>query len=200
MRCLQMPLFWFSSFANRIKRIRDKTFCFDVRFRPNPCTRHTSHIHGVGCNSGELCGISISEVPHLLLRKQAMIGSLSQNPFCHLQANSEWLTILESLKKKKEKKKKKQTRALFELTQQTIKGYGLCGAHLGLLPQTYLLHFFLYLFLWGSCLWLTLVSFAVSISTFFYHACMFNSRRICARVVLIVGSTRVVKTCWGVGM
>ena len=102
-----MPLFWFSSFANRIKRIRDKTFCFDVRFRPNPCTRHTSHIHGVGCNSGELCGISISEVPHLLLRKQAMIGSLSQNPFCHLQANSEWLTILESLKKKKEKKKKK---------------------------------------------------------------------------------------------
>ena len=132
-----MPLFWFSSFANRIKRIRDKTFCFDVRFRPNPCTRHTSHIHGVGCNSGELCGISISEVPHLLLRKQAMIGSLSQNPFCHLQANSEWLTILESLKKKKEKKKKKQTRALFELTQQTTKGYGLCGAHLGLLPQTY---------------------------------------------------------------
>ena len=30
------PLFWFVSFANRIKRIRDKTFCFDVRLWPNP--------------------------------------------------------------------------------------------------------------------------------------------------------------------
>ena len=64
-----------------------------------------------------------------------------------------------------------------------------------------LLHFFLYLFWSDSCLELTLVSFSISISTFFYHACMFNSQRICARVVLIVGSTRrVVKTCWGVGM
>ena len=47
-RCLQMPLFWFVSFANGIKRIREKTFCFDVRLGPNPRTWHTSCIHGVG--------------------------------------------------------------------------------------------------------------------------------------------------------
>ena len=28
--CLQMPIFWFVSSTNEIKRIRDKTFCLDV--------------------------------------------------------------------------------------------------------------------------------------------------------------------------
>ena len=98
-----MPLFWFVSFANRIKRIRDKTFFFIVRLRPNPHTRHTSRIHRAGCNSGELRGIHMSEVPPLLLEKQVTTGSLSRNLFCHLQVNGKWLIILESLKKKKRK-------------------------------------------------------------------------------------------------
>jgi len=84
-----MPLFGFVSFANGIKRTRDKTFCFNVRLGPNPRIRHTSHIHGVGCNSEKLRGIRMSEVLALLLRKRATAGSLSQNLFSHLQANDE---------------------------------------------------------------------------------------------------------------
>ena len=84
MQCLLMPLFWFVRFANEIKRIRDKTFCFDIRLGPNPRTQHTKHIHGPRCNSTELCGIHMSEFPPLLLRKRKMIGSLSQNLFFQL--------------------------------------------------------------------------------------------------------------------
>ena len=127
-----MPLFWSVSFANGIKRIRDKTFYFDVRLEPNPHAWHTSCIHGAGCNSEKLRGIRRSEVSPLLLGKWAMTCSLSQKLFCHLQANGEWLTILESLKKNKENKQG----CSYELTQQTTKGYSLCGVHLGLLPQT----------------------------------------------------------------
>ena len=127
-----MLLFWFVSFINGIKRIRDKTFCFDVQLEPNPCTRHTLRIHGARCNYEELRGIRMSKFPPLLLGKWAMTGSLFQNMFCHLQVNGEWLTILESLKKKKENKQG----CSYELTQQTTKGYGLCGVHPGLLPQT----------------------------------------------------------------
>ena len=53
-----------------------------------------------------------------------------------------------------------------------------------------LLHFFLYLLWWSSCLRLTLLSFSITISTLSYRAFMFNSQRICARVVLIVGSIK----------
>ena len=128
-----MPLFWFVSFANGIKRIRDRTFCFDVQLGPNPHTQHTSCIHGAGCSSEELRGIHMSKVPPLLLEKWATTGSLSQNLFCHLQANGKWLTILESPKKKKKKTNKGCS---YELTQQITKGYSLCGVYLGLLPQT----------------------------------------------------------------
>ena len=65
------------------------------------------------------------------------------------------------------------------------------GSYLKLLQVTcssFLLHFFLYLFWWGSCLKLTLVSFSITIFTLFYRAYVFNSQRICAWVVLIVGS------------
>ena len=41
MQCQQMPIFWFISFTNRIKRIRDKTFCFDVR--SGPIHAHDTH-------------------------------------------------------------------------------------------------------------------------------------------------------------
>ena len=70
MQCLQMPHFWLMSFANGIKRIRDKTFCFNLRFGPKPRLWHISHIHGMGCNSEELRGIYKFEVPPLLLGKQ----------------------------------------------------------------------------------------------------------------------------------
>ena len=103
MRCLRMPLFWFVSFFDGTKRIRDKIFCFDIRLEPNPYTRHTSHRHREGCNSKELRGIRMSEFPPLLLGKRAMTGSLSQNLFCQLQGKGEWLTILESLKRKIDK-------------------------------------------------------------------------------------------------
>ena len=126
-------LFLFMSFVNGIKRIRDKTFCFDVWLRPNPRTRHTSCIHRAGCNSKELRGIRMSEVPPFLLGKRAMWGSLSQNLFCHLQENGEWLTILKSLKKKQKQNKQGCS---YELTPQTPKGYSLCDVHLGLLSQT----------------------------------------------------------------
>ena len=53
-------------------------------------------------------------------------------------ASKWWVTHypIVTKKKKKRKKKKEQTRVLFELTQQTTKGYSLCGIHPRLLPQT----------------------------------------------------------------
>ena len=95
-----MPLFWFVNSTNGIKRIRDKTFCFVVRLRPNLRTWQTTCIHGTGCNPIELRGIRMSEFPPLLLRKRATTSPLSQNLFCQLQAKGEWLIILESLKRK----------------------------------------------------------------------------------------------------
>ena len=176
MRFLQMLLFWFMSFTNEINRIRDKKICFDVWLGHNPHTRHTSRIHGARCNFEELRGTSdMSEVPPLLLGKRAMTSSLSQSLFYHLQVNGKWLTILESLKEK-------EKCCSYELTHHTTKGYSLCGVHPGLLPQTSLGDLFLLSssflslpFRWCSCLKLALASFSITISTFFYHAYMFNS-------------------------
>ena len=135
MLCLQIPLFWFMSSNNKNKRIRDKIFCFDIRLGPNPCTRHTTCIHGVGCNSAELCGIRMSEFPPLFLGKQAMIGSLSQNLFCQLQAKGEWLTILESLKKKNKHGQRLQPSTKQIRCSNELKRIHFCGIHLGLLYQ-----------------------------------------------------------------
>jgi len=65
MRCLQMPLFWFVSYANGIKRVRHKTFCFNIRLGPNHAhgTQHTymgrgatpqSYV-GFVCQNSHLC-------------------------------------------------------------------------------------------------------------------------------------------------
>ena len=205
MRCLQIH------FTNGIKRIRDKTFCFDVWLGPNPCTWHIARIHGVGCKFAESRGIRMFEFAPLLLWKWAMTSSLSQNSFYQLQAKCEWLTILESLKKKNKQGQRpqpstKQTRCFYEL-----KKIYTCGVHLRLLLQTSLV---------GLRLWVILV-FSVSISTcsgealasrwpwslppslsllvclhiqfpwdmcinFGLHrvcACIFNSRRICAQIM-----------------
>ena len=109
-----MPLFWFVTFTHRMKRIRDKIFCFDIRLEPNLRTRHTTHIKWARCDFVESHGIHMSEFPPLLLKKRATTGSLSQNLFCQLQAKGEWLTILESLKKKTKKQTNKQ-RCSYEL-------------------------------------------------------------------------------------
>ena len=60
--------------------------------------------------------------------------------------------------------------------------WGSCLKLLRMTCSSCLLHFFLYLVGWDSWLELALASFSITISTFFYHACMFNSQRICARV------------------
>ena len=208
MRSLQMPLFWFVSFANEIKRIRYKTFCFDVRLGPNPCTQHIKCIHGAGCNSAELLGIHMSKFPPLLLRKWATIGSLSQNLFCKLQAKGEWLTILGSLKKKNNQGQwpqppNKQMRCSYKLEMIYI-----CGVHLGLLCQTspgglrlrVIPVFSIYISpcsdkalasRWPWSLFLSLplplclhVQFLRDMCTSsVWYACMFNSRRICAQIL-----------------
>ena len=202
MRCLQIH------FTNGLKRIRDKTFCFDVWLGPNPCTWHIARIHGVGCKFAESRGIRMFEFAPLLLWKWAMTSSLSQNSFYQLQAKCEWLTILESLKKKNKQGQRpqpstKQTRCFYEL-----KKIYTCGVHLRLLLQTSLV---------GLRLWVILV-FSVSISTcsgealasrwpwslslslplplclhiqfhwdmctsFAWSACLFNSQRICAQIL-----------------
>ena len=83
MRYLQMPLFWFISFVIGIKRIRDKTFCFNVRLGTNPHTQHTSCIHGAGRDFAKLCGIHLFEFPPLLLGKWATIGWISRTCFAN---------------------------------------------------------------------------------------------------------------------
>jgi len=77
------------SSANGIKKIRDKKFCFDVWLGPNPHTQKTIRIHRAGCNSAKLCGICMFEVLGVLLGKRVMIGSLSKNLVCQLQAKGE---------------------------------------------------------------------------------------------------------------
>ena len=138
-----------------------------------------------------MCEIRMSKVPPLLLEKRAMTGLLSQNLFCHLQANGKCLTILESLKKKKGNKQG----CFYELTQQTTKGYSFYGVHSRLLPQTSSAELFLLssspLFLPGKALALVYLGlFLYHYLYLFYHASMFNSRGICAWVALIVRSTR----------
>ena len=187
-----MPLFWFVSFATGIKRIRDKTFCFNVQLGSNLCTRHTSRIHGAGCNSKSCVGFRTFELPPLLLEKQATTNSLSQNMFCQLQAKGEWLTILESLKRKTKVLLRAQTikrGCSYELKKSNkrcsyeLKRIYICGVYLGFLPQTSL---------GGTCLLspslpvlvrlLPRVDLGVCLYPYlFYHAYMFSSCRICER-------------------
>ena len=66
-----------------------------------PHAHDTHHAYmGWGATPKSYVGFRKSEFPPLLLGKWAMIGLLSQNLFCQLQAKIEWLTILESLKRK----------------------------------------------------------------------------------------------------
>ena len=181
------------SFVDGIKRIRDKTFCFDIRLGPNPHTRHTSHIHGAGCNFGGLRGIRMSKVSPFLLEKWAMTSSLYQNLFCDLNTNGEWLTILESLRKKKKTNKG----ALWANPKNNKRIQSLwCPSRVLALNFSGRLIYFVF---FTSCSTFSSEALAsgwpwsLSLSLFlpfFYSACMFNSLQICARAVLIIVSTR----------
>ena len=137
-----------------------------------------------------------------------MIGSLSQNLFCKLQAKGEWLTILGSLKKKNKQGQwpqppNKQMRCSYKLEMIYI-----CGVHLGLLCQTspsglrlrVIPVFSIYISpcsnkafasRWHWSLFLSLplplclyVQFLRDMCTSsVWYACMFNSRRICAQIL-----------------
>ena len=152
------------SSVDEIKRIRGKTFCFNVQLRPNPRTQHTKCIHRAGCNSIESRGIRMSEFPPLLLRKRATTSPLSQNLFCQLQAKGEWLIILESLKRKNKQGQRPQpsTKKIKGLLRaQTTKPKRvllrswkiyICGVHLGALASNF-------------SGWLAPLIFSISIST-----------------------------------
>ena len=156
-------------------------------------TQHTSCLHRARCNSEELLRIQMSEFPPLLLRKQATIGSLSQNLFCQLQAKGKWLTILESQKKERGalRSLNKQTKVLL-LAQTNKQGcsyefrriyiYLWCpsGALASNFSRWYLSSISI-----STCFGEALASgwpWSLSLSLYlFYHACKFNSHRICAR-------------------
>ena len=137
----------------------------------------------------KLCGICMSEVPSLLLRKRAITSSLSQNLFCHLQISGELLAILESLKRK-EKTNKGWS---YELTQQITKGYSLCGVHSGLLPQTSLGDLFLLFSSLLSLPFLVRLLPRVSLGLFLYHYLYI----FLSRLDIHQGWW---KTCWGVNV
>ena len=137
MRCLQLPLFWFVSFTNGIKRKKDKTFCFDVQLRPNQCTWQTC-IHEARCKTQKLCGIRLSKVPRLLLEKRVTTCSQYKSLVCRL-LNKRWLTHYPKVTKKE-----KQTwptssninptnKVLLWARQRTYLGVSICRSCLKLL-------------------------------------------------------------------
>ena len=128
-----MPLFWFVSFANRFRRIRDKTFCFDVWLEPNPCTWHTSCIQGAGYNSKELRDSYVWS-PSFVAWEMSNDRFTVPEPVLPLVSKCR-VTTYPKVTKKEKKKKNKQGYS-YELTQQKANEYSLCGVHLGLLPQT----------------------------------------------------------------
>ena len=144
-----MPLFWFMIFTNRIKRIRDKTFCFDIRLRPNPRTWHTSRIHGVGCNSEKLRWISYVQISTFVA--QDMRSNKFALPELVLPIVSKrWVTHYPRVNKKKNKgaltSLNKQTRGCsYELKRIHISGVHL-GPDLKLLQVVLVFHIHLYLF------------------------------------------------------
>ena len=93
---------------------------FRLTARPNQCTRHTSLIHGAGCNSEELRRISYVQIPTFVAREMSNDSFTILEPILPI-AKGEWLIILESLKRKK--------RCFYELKQlnkgalTSLKGY-----------------------------------------------------------------------------
>ena len=165
-----MTLFWFVGFTNRIKIISDKTFCFDVWPGPNLWKWHTSHIHRVGCNSEELCGISYVWIPTYVAQ----------------ETRNDRFVILESILPIASKRrvthyprvtKKKKQRCSYKLKQTnkgaltSLKWYiyiyisvlSIWVSCLKLLWVVLVFHLHLYLFWWGFYLGLTLVSRSLSL-------------------------------------
>ena len=122
-----MPFFLFVSFANEIKRIRDKTFCFDIQLKPNHDIHHTYMGRGA---TQESC------VEFLCLKSHLCCSGNKQQHVCYPRTCFATYKQIasDSLSQSHLKRKRKQTRELFKLTQQTIKGYSLCGVHSWLFP------------------------------------------------------------------
>ena len=82
MRVYSCPFFdlWVPLMKSKEKRDGKKNF--NIQLKPNQHTWQTTCIHGAGCIPKELCGIHISEIPHVLLRKRTTIGSLSMVSIC----------------------------------------------------------------------------------------------------------------------
>ena len=155
-----MPFFWFASFADIIKRIRDETFCFGIWLVPNPCTWHTSCIHGVGCNSEELRGILYVWIPAFIA--QEMSNNRFTIPKLVLPIASKMrVTHYPKVTKKKNKcaltSLKNQTRVLlraqktkkrcsYELKMTYISVVSIWGSFLKLLRVVLVFHLHLYLF------------------------------------------------------
>ena len=139
-----MPLFWFVSFVNGIKRIRDKTFCFDVQFKPKfVCPKSCV---GFVCPKSQLCTTLESCVVQLW-RVAWDLNVRSPNFVARETSNDRFIILAPVLplarkwrvthyprvtKKKKENKKK----VLLRANPTNNKRIRLCGVHLGLLPQT----------------------------------------------------------------
>ena len=175
-----------------MKRIRDKTFCFGVQLEPNPRTWHTSRIHGAGCNSEELRGISYVRIPTFIAWETSNDKFTIPEPVLAI-ASKRRVTHYPKVSEKKNKcaltSSNNQTRVLLQAqtTKQRcsyeLKRIYICGVHLRLLPQTSpggtyppspSLLVLVRLLPWvnlGLYLYLYL----------FYCACMFNSHKICAQ-------------------
>ena len=167
-----MPLFWFMSFVHGIKRIRDKTFCFDIWLGPNLCTR-------------KVTWDSYFRIATFVTWEMSNDRFTIPEPILPI-ANKRQLTILELLKKKKQIKvllwaqTANKQRCSYELKKINKQGcsyklkrisisvvsiWGSCLKLLWVACASCLLRFYLYLFLWGFCLGVTLVSISISTSS-----------------------------------
>ena len=137
-----MTLFWFVGFTNRIKIISDKTFCFDVWPEPNLWTWHTSHIHRVGCNSEELCGISYVWIPTYVAQETRNDRFVILEPILPI-ASKRWVTHYPRVTKKKKQRCSYKLKQTNNGALTSLKWYiyiyiyiYICAVHLGFLPQT----------------------------------------------------------------
>jgi len=172
-----MPLFWFVSFTNGIKRIRDRTFCSDIHLGPNPRTWHTSRIHRAGCIFERLRQILYVQIPTFVVWETINDKFAIPLPILPI-ASKRRVTHYPRVSKKKNKgaltSSNNQKRCSYKL-KQTKKGCSyklkrihICGVHLGLglklLRVVLVFYLHLFLFWWGSCLELTLVYISISTS------------------------------------
>ena len=156
-----MLLFWFVSFANGIKRIRDKTFFFMYGSGPTMHTTHITYTRG---------GVQLWRVAWdlyvwiLTFIAQEMGNNRFTIPeLILLIASKRRVTHYPRITKKKNKGAFTSSNegALMSL-QWYISVVSIWGSCFKLLQVVLVFCLHLYLFWWGSCLRLTLVSISIS--------------------------------------